>query len=65
MVKCDVDGGIVSDPTGLGISEGGFSIHSAIHMGNAGAVCVMHAHRGHAGSSELSQGASAARPALR
>jgi len=44
MVKCDVDGGIVSDPTGLGISRGGFCIHSAIHMGRANAVCVMHAH---------------------
>ncbi|MEP7243483.1 MAG: class II aldolase/adducin family protein [Gammaproteobacteria bacterium] len=44
MVKCDVEGGIISDPTGLGISLGGFCIHSAIHMGNASAVCVMHAH---------------------
>jgi ribulose-5-phosphate 4-epimerase/fuculose-1-phosphate aldolase len=44
MVKCDVDGRIISDPTGLGISVGGFRIHSAIHMGNAKAVCVMHAH---------------------
>ena len=44
MVKCDVDGNIVSDPTGLGISRGGFCIHSAIHMGSADAVCVMHAH---------------------
>ncbi len=44
MVKCDVEGNIVSDPTGLGISRGGFCIHSAIHMGNEQAVCVMHAH---------------------
>jgi ribulose-5-phosphate 4-epimerase/fuculose-1-phosphate aldolase len=44
MVKCDVEGRIISDPTGLGISKGGFSIHSAVHMGNANAVCVMHAH---------------------
>ncbi len=44
MVKCDVEGSIISDPTGLGISRGGFCIHSAIHMGNANAVCVMHAH---------------------
>jgi ribulose-5-phosphate 4-epimerase/fuculose-1-phosphate aldolase len=44
MVKCDVDGRIISDPTGLGISKGGFCIHSALHMGNANAVCVMHAH---------------------
>ena len=44
MVKCDVEGNIISDPTGLGISRGGFCIHSAIHMGNSSAVCVMHAH---------------------
>lgn len=44
MVKCDVDGNIVSDPSGLGISRGGFCIHSAIHMGSAQAACVMHAH---------------------
>jgi len=44
MVKCDVEGRIISDPTGLGISKGGFCIHSAIHMGNPSAVCVMHAH---------------------
>jgi ribulose-5-phosphate 4-epimerase/fuculose-1-phosphate aldolase len=44
MVKCDVAGNIISDPTGLGISLGGFSIHSAIHMGTPRAACVMHAH---------------------
>lgn len=44
MVKCDVDGNIVSDPTGLGISRGGFCIHSAIHQGSQQAACVMHAH---------------------
>ncbi len=44
MVKCDVDGNVISDPTGLGISRGGFCIHSAIHMGEPRAVCVMHAH---------------------
>jgi ribulose-5-phosphate 4-epimerase/fuculose-1-phosphate aldolase len=44
MVKCDVHGRILSDSTGLGISLGGFCIHSAIHTTNANAVCVMHAH---------------------
>jgi len=44
MVKCDVDGNIVSDPTGLGISRGGFCIHSAIHQATEQAACVMHAH---------------------
>jgi ribulose-5-phosphate 4-epimerase/fuculose-1-phosphate aldolase len=44
MVKCDVDGNIVTDPTGLGISRGGFTIHSALHTGVPDAHCVMHAH---------------------
>lgn len=44
MVKCDVAGNVISDPTGLGISRGGFCIHSAIHMGIPAAACVMHAH---------------------
>ena len=44
MVKCDTEGRIVSDPSGLGISVGGFCIHSAIHTGREDAVCVMHAH---------------------
>lgn len=44
MVKVDPAGGILSDPSGLGISRGGFCIHSALHLGRADAVCVMHAH---------------------
>ena len=44
MVKCDVDGGIIADATGLGISKGGFTIHAAVHKGRDDAVCVMHAH---------------------
>jgi ribulose-5-phosphate 4-epimerase/fuculose-1-phosphate aldolase len=44
MVKCDVDGTIIADPSGLGISRGGFCIHAAIHLGAPNANCVMHAH---------------------
>jgi ribulose-5-phosphate 4-epimerase/fuculose-1-phosphate aldolase len=44
MVKCDTKGRIISDPTGLGISVGGFCIHSAVHTGREDAACVMHAH---------------------
>jgi ribulose-5-phosphate 4-epimerase/fuculose-1-phosphate aldolase len=44
MVKCDVAGRILADSSGLGISKGGFAIHSAIHMARRDAVCVMHAH---------------------
>ena len=44
MVKVDPEGGIISDRTGLGISRGGFAIHSVVHMNRTDAVCVMHAH---------------------
>jgi ribulose-5-phosphate 4-epimerase/fuculose-1-phosphate aldolase len=44
MVKVDVNGGIIADSTGLGISKGGFSIHAAVHLGCPDAICVMHAH---------------------
>lgn len=44
MVKCDIVGNILSDPTGLGVSRGGFCIHSAIHQAIPRAACVMHAH---------------------
>lgn len=44
MVTTDVNGDIVNDPTGLGISRGGFCIHSALHSAVDRAVCVMHAH---------------------
>ncbi len=44
MVKCDTEGRIVSDPTGLGISAGGFFIHSVVHQARADAACVMHMH---------------------
>lgn len=44
MVKVDPTGGIISDPTGLGVSRGGFCIHSVLHMAREDAACVMHAH---------------------
>lgn len=44
MVKCDLHGTILADASGLGISRGGFAIHSAIHRATPGAACVMHAH---------------------
>lgn len=44
MVKCDVHGALLYDASGLGISKGGFAIHSAIHQAQPDAVCVMHAH---------------------
>jgi len=45
MVKVDPEGGIISDPTGLGISRGGFCIHAVLHQARGqAAACVMHAH---------------------
>ena len=44
MVKVDPTGGIISDPTGLGISRGGFCIHSVLHLAREDAACVMHIH---------------------
>ena len=44
MIKCDPDGHIISDPTGLGISRGGFRIHSTLHQREPRARCVMHLH---------------------
>ncbi len=34
LVKVDLDGTIVDDPTGLGINYAGYVIHSAIHGGS-------------------------------
>lgn len=44
MVKCDLAGQVISDPTGLGISVGGFRIHSAIHAARHDANVVVHVH---------------------
>lgn len=44
MVKCDVAGNVISDPTGLGISVGGFCIHSAVHVARPDAEVVLHVH---------------------
>jgi len=44
FIKVDVDGKIIDDPTGLGINEGGFTIHSAVHLAREDIACVMHSH---------------------
>jgi ribulose-5-phosphate 4-epimerase/fuculose-1-phosphate aldolase len=44
LVKVDVDGNVISDTTGLGVSRGGFMIHSAVHMARPDVECVLHAH---------------------
>ena len=44
LVKIDHDGTIIDDPSGLGINEAGFVIHSAIHKARHDVNCVMHTH---------------------
>lgn len=44
LVKVDLDGTVVEDPTGLGINSAGFVIHGAVHAARHSVGCVMHTH---------------------
>jgi ribulose-5-phosphate 4-epimerase/fuculose-1-phosphate aldolase len=44
LVKVRLDGGVVDDPTGLGINAAGFVIHGAVHGARHDVGCVMHTH---------------------
>ncbi|AUG02384.1 class II aldolase [Pseudomonas sp. 09C 129] len=44
LVKVDIDGTIVDDPTGLGINYAGYVIHSAIHGARPDLHAVLHTH---------------------
>ena len=44
LVKIDLDGTIVDDPTGLGVNNAGYVIHSAVHGARPDVACVIHAH---------------------
>ncbi len=44
LVKVDLDGTIVDDPTGLGINYAGYVIHSAIHGARPDLQAVLHTH---------------------
>lgn len=44
LVKVDLDGTIVDDPTGLGINYAGYVIHSAIHGARHDLHAVLHTH---------------------
>src|SRR3546814_17137415 len=44
LVKVDLEGNIVGDPTGLGINKAGFIIHGAIHEARPDVECVLHTH---------------------
>jgi ribulose-5-phosphate 4-epimerase/fuculose-1-phosphate aldolase len=44
LVKVNLDGKIIDDPTGLGINRAGYVIHSAVHRARPDVACVMHTH---------------------
>jgi ribulose-5-phosphate 4-epimerase/fuculose-1-phosphate aldolase len=44
LVKVDVEGNVLDDPTGIGINRAGFVIHGAIHQARHDVACVMHTH---------------------
>lgn len=46
LVKIDIEGNVISDPSGLGFNPAGFVIHSAIHKVREDAKCVIHTHSG-------------------
>lgn len=44
LVKVDVRGNVIDDPTGMGINRAGFVIHGAIHAARHDLACVIHTH---------------------
>ena len=44
LVKIDWDGKVKDDPTGLGVNEAGFIIHSCMHAARHEINCVIHTH---------------------
>ena len=44
LVKINVKGEVLDDPTGLGINRAGFVIHGAIHAARPDVACVIHTH---------------------
>ena len=44
LVKIDLGGKIIDDPTGLGVNEAGFVIHGCIHEARPDALAVLHTH---------------------
>ncbi|HVV95083.1 MAG TPA: class II aldolase/adducin family protein [Hyphomicrobiales bacterium] len=44
LVKVNIEGDVLSDPSGMGINRAGFFIHSAVHRARPDVQCVLHAH---------------------
>jgi ribulose-5-phosphate 4-epimerase/fuculose-1-phosphate aldolase len=44
FVELDLDGNVVYNPTGYGINQAGFVLHSAVHKARHEVDCVIHTH---------------------
>lgn len=44
LVKVDLDGNVILDPSGIGINPAGFLIHSCVHRARPEFTCVLHTH---------------------
>ncbi|NML42152.1 class II aldolase/adducin family protein [Ramlibacter sp. G-1-2-2] len=44
LVKIDLDGNTILDPSGLGCNAAGFLIHSCVHRARPELTCVLHTH---------------------
>ena len=44
LIRIDVHGTIIDDPTGLGINQAGYVIHSAIHQARPDLKVILHTH---------------------
>jgi ribulose-5-phosphate 4-epimerase/fuculose-1-phosphate aldolase len=44
LVKIDMEGNVLDDPTGMGMNEAGFVIHGCVHLARPEINCVIHTH---------------------
>lgn len=44
LIRVDLDGRVVLDPTGIGMNPAGFLIHSCVHRARPDFGCVLHTH---------------------
>jgi ribulose-5-phosphate 4-epimerase/fuculose-1-phosphate aldolase len=44
LVRIDMDGSVLDDPTGMGINHAGFVIHGCVHQARPEINCVLHTH---------------------
>jgi ribulose-5-phosphate 4-epimerase/fuculose-1-phosphate aldolase len=44
LVKIDLEGNVLDDPTGMGMNEAGFVIHGCVHLARPEINCVIHTH---------------------